>query len=196
VAQRQGSIAQYRRNSATGAGALLFLDRFPARDPVFGRQRHMRNEFLFRGKSAQIRTVFAEHDPDRSYTHGINPARNRIRSEAGLGRAATDGSAPYGMDRKRREAVLCNPLPEPTGAGWARSKALDTVWKHPVLWKPQSLSAAIRYVVDEPGNPMAVFRDYRNLKKDRSYAVAARQKLGNYRRLSRSGTDPSVALGR
>jgi hypothetical protein len=49
-----------------------------------------------------------------------------------------------------------------------RIEALDTVWKHPVLWKPQDVSAAIRYVVDEPGNPMAVFRDYRNLKKGRS----------------------------
>ena len=43
-------------------------------------------------------------------------------------------------------------LDEPARKRWARHGS--TRW----LWKPQSVSAAIRYVVDEQGDPMAVFQ--------------------------------------
>ena len=74
---------------------------------------------------------------------------------------------PYGMGRSRRETVLaahvrtnrshcggsgppvlCQPLPESEGTGGTRSKAVGPAWEHAV---------AIRYVVDEQGDPMAVF---------------------------------------
>ena len=42
-------------------------------------------------------------------------------------------------------------LDEPARKRWARHGS--TRW----LWKPESVSAAIRYVVDEQGEPMAVF---------------------------------------
>ena len=42
-------------------------------------------------------------------------------------------------------------LDEPHRKRWARHGS--TRW----LWKPDSVSAAIRYVVDEQGDPMAVF---------------------------------------
>jgi REP element-mobilizing transposase RayT len=42
-------------------------------------------------------------------------------------------------------------LDDPARKRWARHGS--TRW----LWKPQSVSAAIRYVVDEQGDPMAVF---------------------------------------
>ena len=42
-------------------------------------------------------------------------------------------------------------LDEPTRQRWARHGS--TRW----LWKPENVSAAIRYVVDEQGAPMAVF---------------------------------------
>ena len=42
-------------------------------------------------------------------------------------------------------------LDEPTRKRWARHGS--TRW----LWKPESVSAAIRYVVAEQGDPMAVF---------------------------------------
>jgi REP element-mobilizing transposase RayT len=42
-------------------------------------------------------------------------------------------------------------LDEPARKRWARHGS--TRW----LWKPQSVSAAIRYVVDEQGDPMEVF---------------------------------------
>jgi hypothetical protein len=42
-------------------------------------------------------------------------------------------------------------LDEPGRKRWARHGS--TRW----LWKPEDVSAAIRYVVDEQGHPMAVF---------------------------------------
>lgn len=42
-------------------------------------------------------------------------------------------------------------LDEPTRKRWARHGS--TRW----LWKPQNVSAAIRYVIAEQGDPMAVF---------------------------------------
>ena len=42
-------------------------------------------------------------------------------------------------------------LDEPARKRWARHSS--TRW----LWNPRSISAAIRYVVDEQGDPMAVF---------------------------------------
>jgi REP element-mobilizing transposase RayT len=42
-------------------------------------------------------------------------------------------------------------LDEPSRKRWARHGS--TRW----LWKPQTVSAAIRYVVDEQGDPMAAF---------------------------------------
>jgi hypothetical protein len=47
-------------------------------------------------------------------------------------------------------------LEEPRRKRWARHGS--TRW----LWKPQSVSAAIRYVVDEQGEPMAVFEAIEN----------------------------------
>jgi REP element-mobilizing transposase RayT len=46
-------------------------------------------------------------------------------------------------------------LDESTRKWWARHGS--TRW----LWKPDSVSAAIRYVVDEQGDPMAVFEAIR-----------------------------------
>jgi REP element-mobilizing transposase RayT len=43
-------------------------------------------------------------------------------------------------------------LDEPTRKRWARHGS--TRW----LWQPQTVSAAIQYVVEEQGDPMAVFR--------------------------------------
>jgi len=43
-------------------------------------------------------------------------------------------------------------LDEPTRKRWARHGS--TRW----LWQPQTVSAAIQYVVQEQGDPMAVFR--------------------------------------
>ncbi len=51
---------------------------------------------------------------------------------------------PYGMDRSRGWVT-------PLEKRWARHGS--TRW----LWKVQSVSAAIRYVVDQHGDPMAVF---------------------------------------
>jgi REP element-mobilizing transposase RayT len=42
-------------------------------------------------------------------------------------------------------------LDQPARKRWARHGS--TRW----LWKPENISAAVRYVVDEQGNPMAVF---------------------------------------
>ena len=42
-------------------------------------------------------------------------------------------------------------LDEPNRKRWARHGS--TRW----LWKPENVSAAIRYVVDEQGDPMAVY---------------------------------------
>jgi REP element-mobilizing transposase RayT len=49
-------------------------------------------------------------------------------------------------------------LDEPHRKRWARHGS--TRW----LWNPQNVSAAIRYVVDEQGEPMAVFEDDRSLR--------------------------------
>jgi REP element-mobilizing transposase RayT len=49
-------------------------------------------------------------------------------------------------------------LDEPARKRWARHGS--TRW----LWKPQSVAAAIRYVLEEQGDPMAVFEGIESLR--------------------------------
>ena len=61
---------------------------------------------------------------------------------------------PYAMDRSRRETVLAALRVRCCERHWNLLAAhVRTRW----LWKPEQVSAAIRYVVNGQGDAMAVF---------------------------------------
>ena len=56
--------------------------------------------------------------------------------------------------------VLRQPLPQPERVGRRDPQALGRAREYRSLWKREHVSAAVRYVVDDQGEAMAVFEAF------------------------------------